>query len=74
MKKDFQKSIKEMEADVLCIQETKASAEQVKIALELVNGYHVYANASKVRKGYSGTAILSKKEPLELLICHILGN
>ena len=66
MKKDFQKSIKELEADVLCIQETKASAEQVKIALELVNGYHVYANASKVRKGYSGTAILSKKEPLKV--------
>jgi exodeoxyribonuclease-3 len=35
--------------------------------MELVNGYHVYANASKVRKGYSGTAILSKKEPLNVL-------
>ena len=36
------------------------------IALELVNWYHVYANASKARKGYSGTAILSKKEPLKV--------
>ena len=66
MKKDFQKSIKELDADVLCIQETKANTEQVKIALELLNGYHVYANASKARKGYSGTAILSRKEPIDV--------
>jgi exodeoxyribonuclease-3 len=64
MKKDFQKSMKELDADILCIQETKASTEQVKIVFELINGYHVYANASKSRKGYSGTAILSKMEPL----------
>ena len=66
MKKDFQKSIKELDADVLCIQETKANTEQVKITLELLNGYHVYANASKARKGYSGTAILSRKEPIDV--------
>lgn len=64
MKKDFQKSVKDMDADVLCLQETKANTEQVKIALELVDGYHVYANASKARKGYSGTALLSRVEPL----------
>ena len=66
MKKDFQKSVKDMDADVLCLQETKANTEQVKIALELVDGYHVYANASKARKGYSGTAILSRIKPLEV--------
>lgn len=66
MKKDFQKSVKSLHADILCLQETKANREQVKIALELLNGYFVYANASKARKGYSGTAILTKTEPVDV--------
>jgi exodeoxyribonuclease-3 len=64
IKKDFVQTVKALNCDVLCLQETKASSEQAKIALELVNGYHVYANGSKARKGYSGTAILSKRKPL----------
>lgn len=66
MKKDFQKSVKALGADILCLQETKANTEQVKIALELLNGYHVYANASKARKGYAGTAMLTKTEPVDV--------
>ena len=66
MKKDFQKSVKALNADILCLQETKANTEQVKIALELLNGYHVYANASKARKGYAGTAILTKTKPVDV--------
>lgn len=66
MKKDFQHDVPNLEADIICLQETKANTEQVKIAMELINGYHVYANASKARKGYSGTAILSKKEPISV--------
>ena len=66
MKKDFQKSVKALNADILCLQETKANTEQVKIALELMNGYHVYANASKARKGYAGTAMLTKTEPVDV--------
>ncbi len=64
MKKDFPQLIKKMDSDIICLQETKANTEQVKIALELIDGYHVFANASKVRKGYSGTAILSRKQPV----------
>jgi exodeoxyribonuclease-3 len=64
MKKDFANAAKELDADVLCLQETKASAEQAKIALELIDGYDVFANGSKARKGYSGTAILSRQKPL----------
>lgn len=67
MKKDFQKSVKKLGADILCLQETKANTEQVKITLELVDGYKVFANASKARKGYSGTAILSRMEPLNVI-------
>jgi len=66
MKKDFAGSVNEIGPDVLCLQETKANREQVNIALQLVNGYHVYANASKEKKGYSGTAILSKTEPVNV--------
>ena len=66
MKKDFAQSIKSLNADVICLQETKANTEQVKIAMELVKGYQVYANASKARKGYSGTAILSKEVPISV--------
>ncbi len=64
MKKGFGESVKQLDADILCLQETKANTEQVKIALELIDGYHVLANASKEKKGYSGTAILTRNQPL----------
>lgn len=67
MKKDFPESVHKLDADIICLQETKANTEQVKIALELIDGYHVYANASKARKGYSGTAILSRTEPMSVI-------
>lgn len=66
IKKDFLKDVKEMDPDILCFQETKAAVEEVRSALELVPGYHVYINSSKARKGYSGTAILSKEEPIQV--------
>jgi exodeoxyribonuclease-3 len=66
MKKDFRAAAKMLDADVLCLQETKASTEQAKVALELLDGYHVYTNASKARLGYSGTAILSRLKPVSV--------
>lgn len=66
MKKDFPQAITNLDADIICLQETKANTEQVKIAMELIDGFHVYANASKARKGYSGTAILSKETPISV--------
>lgn len=65
LKKDFLQKLENMNADVLCIQETKAQDDQVKEALADLQGYHVYCN-SAVRKGYSGTAVLSKVEPLSV--------
>lgn len=65
MKKDFESSLHHFQADVVCLQETKAQDEQVVEALEAINGYHVYSNSAE-RKGYSGTAILSKKEPISI--------
>ena len=66
-KKDFFTDLKEMDPDILCLQETKAAADEVTEVLDSKHGYHVFANSSKARKGYSGTAILSKEEPLDVL-------
>lgn len=63
-KKDFIPDMQKEDADVICLQETKATGEQVKHAVEEL-GYHVFVNEAE-RKGYSGTAILSKTEPLSV--------
>ena len=52
--------------DILCLQETKGQPEDVKTALQLLPEYQVVVNSSKARKGYSGTAILSKQTPIEV--------
>jgi len=66
IKKDFLADVKAMAPDMLCLQETKAPAEEAKATLELVPGYHIFVNSSKEKKGYSGTAILTKQQPLEV--------
>jgi exodeoxyribonuclease-3 len=66
IKKDFVKDIKNMNPDMLCLQETKAGLEEVKTVLELLPEYKAYVNSSKARKGYSGTTILTKTEPLSI--------
>ena len=65
MKKDFAELLAAMDTDVLCLQETKAQDEQVSEALLPIDGYYIYSN-SALKKGYSGTAILSKVEPLSV--------
>ena len=63
--KNFIQDMQAISPDVICLQETKADAEQVAIAVAGLSGYHVFANAAD-KKGYSGTAILSKKAPLSI--------
>ena len=58
--KGFEEFFRNEEADFFCLQETKLQPEQVEISYE---GYHQYFN-SAVKKGYSGTAIFCKREPL----------
>jgi len=65
MKKDFISSLNSMETDVLCLQETKAQDEQVSEALKEIEGYHLYRNSAE-KKGYSGTAILTKQKPISV--------
>lgn len=50
------------DADIFCLQETKLQAGQIDLPLE---GYHQYWNYAE-KKGYSGTAIFTKKEPLSV--------
>ena len=62
-KKDFISDMKRVDADVICLQETKATVEQTKEAIQELEGYEVYGNEA-TRKGYSGTAIITRIKPL----------
>ena len=65
-KKSFFEDMKGLNPDVICLQETKASVDQVKETVsETLAGYEIYANQA-VKKGYSGTAIFSKIKPLNV--------
>ena len=66
MKKNFVQDILELKPDVFCLQETKAAEDDVMGAAASFPEYFAYANSSKARKGYSGTAIFSKEEPIEV--------
>lgn len=69
LKKDFKEDVSKLDPDILCLQETKAQDDQVAEALKEFNQYHIFSN-SAVKKGYSGTAILSKEKPLNV-VCDI---
>ena len=60
--KGFEDRFRELDADIFCLQETKCQQGQVEIELP---GYHQYWNYAN-RKGYSGTAIFTKQEPLSV--------
>lgn len=63
--KGFFNLIAQMQPDVLCLQETKAQADQVAEVLADLKGYTFYANSAQ-KKGYSGTAIISKTKPISV--------
>lgn len=58
--KGFLEFVKEQDADIFCVQETKLQEGQIDLDLP---GYHQYWNYAE-KKGYSGTAIFTKEEPL----------
>ena len=67
VKKDFDQSVTDLDPDVLCLQETKAKVEEVETSLSgFADEYKIYANESKTRKGYSGTAILSRLPVIDI--------
>ena len=62
-KGDFQRFIEVHSPDILCLQETKASRDQVEVDLPQYDEYW----SSAERKGYSGTAIFTKHAPLHVI-------
>ena len=62
LNKGFSESFEKLDADILCLQETKVQAGQVELDLP---GYHQYWNYAE-KKGYSGTAIFTREEPLDV--------
>lgn len=63
VEKGFTDVVKEMDADIFCVQETKMQAGQLTVELP---GYYQYFNYAE-KKGYSGTAVFTKREPLQVL-------
>ncbi|MAF88919.1 MAG: exodeoxyribonuclease III [Euryarchaeota archaeon] len=62
LKKGFLDFVEKENPDILCLQETKAHPEQVD---EILDDYHKFWNSAE-KKGYSGTAVFSKEEPLSV--------
>ena len=62
LEKGFLDAFRELDGDFFCLQETKAQPEQVSLDLP---GYHQFWYSAE-KKGYSGTAIFAKKEPLSV--------
>ena len=62
VQKGFLDFFREVDADIFCIQESKMQEGQLELDLE---GYHQYWNYAE-KKGYSGTAIFTKKEPISV--------
>ena len=62
VQKGFLEFFREADADIFCLQETKLQAGQIELDLE---GYEQYWNYA-VKKGYSGTAVFTKKKPLNM--------
>ena len=62
MGKNFMEFFEAADADIFCLQETKLQAGQIEMDLP---GYHQYWNYAE-KKGYSGTAIFTKQEPIDV--------
>lgn len=67
VKKNFFEDFEKMNPDILCLQETKAQPDQVREALFGMDAsYEVYANSAE-KKGYSSTAIITRKTPISVV-------
>ena len=64
MTKGFKDIFDNLDADIFCLQETKLQEGQIDFAPE---GYHCYWNYAE-KKGYSGTAIFTKQEPISVAL------
>lgn len=63
LKKGFMDFLKEEDADIICLQEVRATKEQVDF--DMFEGYEIFVNEAE-KKGYSGTAVFTKHKPLSV--------
>ncbi|WP_319586611.1 exodeoxyribonuclease III [uncultured Desulfobulbus sp.] len=65
LKNGFFKVLRDFDADIVALQEIKIQPDQLPDTLRSVEGYHVFWNPAK-KKGYAGTAVLTKIAPLQV--------
>jgi exodeoxyribonuclease-3 len=65
-KKGFLDWLAETAPDILCLQETRAAEDQLPAGLAQSAGYRGFWNSARAKKGYSGTALLTRSEPLRV--------
>jgi len=63
----WQTFLKTLKPDIFCLQETKASPDQLSEAFLSPAGYSAFFSSCQIKKGYSGVAIYSKVEPLKVI-------
>ncbi len=64
--KGFKNFFEQQNADIFCIQETKMQEDQIdEQIMDIFKGYHTYWNSAE-KKGYSGTAVFTKQEPISV--------
>lgn len=66
IKKGFYEWLEKDSPDVLGLQETKISADQLTLDMLAPNGYHTYWSHASTKRGYSGVAIFSKVKPIQV--------
>lgn len=66
-KKGFMDWLAEAQPDILCLQETRAEAHQIPADLRNPEGYHAYWRHSERKKGYSGTGLLTRQQPDDVI-------
>lgn len=65
--KEFMEQFARFDADIFCIQETKAQDDQVAEVLSRLSGYHYHCNSAE-KKGYSGVCTISRREPVSVTL------
>ena len=63
LKKGYLDWLRREDADIVCVQETKAAGVQMPLEILEMPGYHFYSTSPLEKKGYSGVALFTKEEP-----------
>ncbi len=62
----FIKWFNDTKPDILCVQEIKARKEDIPEEIKKIKGYHLYSSSAE-KKGYAGTAVLTKIKPIKVI-------